>query len=96
MTAEYRIADVIARSFRPKPKYSVCEWADKTVYLDGKATPKPGYYDTTKTPWVRRFVEASQDPTIREVIAPKSSRSGFTEAFLNIVRYMPEHHPGHV
>ena len=96
MTAEYRIADVIARSFRPKPNYTVCDWADKTVYLDGKATPKPGYYDTTKTPWVRRFVEASQDPTVREVIAPKSSRSGFTEAFLNIVRYMPEHHPGHV
>lgn len=92
-----QIREWIAPCYRPpRPTESVWKWADAHVFLDGKATPRPGYYRSSETPWTRRFQDIFINPDFTEVLVIKSSRTGFTEAALNVVRYMPEHAPGQV
>ncbi|MEM7147872.1 MAG: terminase gpA endonuclease subunit [Verrucomicrobiota bacterium] len=82
---------------RPRPKIPVWEWAAKNVRLNAQASARPGFYDPALVP----FTKLLQDEFIlsrhwRECIVEKSSQTGFTEAALNIVRWMPEHWPGPV
>ncbi len=91
------IRETLARCYRdPRPTESVWRWADEHVYLDEKASPRPGPYRSSETPWVRRFTDIFINPEFGEALVMKSSRTGFTEAALNAVRYMPEHAPGTV
>lgn len=83
--------------YRPvRPTESVWRWADDHVFLDGKASPRPGFYRSSETPWTRRFQDIFICADFTECLVMKSSRTGFTEAALNVVRYMPEHAPGQV
>lgn len=89
------IADTIASVYRaPIPDGSIWQWADAHVVLDSKASPRPGPYRSRETPWVRRFTDIAVTPGTTEALVIKSSRSGFTEAALNVIRFMPEHMPG--
>lgn len=91
------ILDAIAVCYRdPRPTRSVWEWADESVYLDARASARPGPYRSIETPWTRAFQDSFINPAITEDLVMKSSRTGFTEAGLNVVRYMPEHAPGNV
>lgn len=80
------------------PRQPISEWAEEHVWLAPPMCPPglAGPYDLGKTPYCRRFMDAAQDPTVRKVVCQKSSRTGFTEAFLNIVRWMPSNAPGPV
>ena len=75
---------------------SVWRWADKNVTLHGAGTGRGGPYNSARTPWVRQFTETFTDPAWREDHVIKCSRSGFTEAALCIIRFMPDHAPGPV
>lgn len=95
---DWLIDEILLPSYRPLiPDRSVWEWADdNNVYLDAKAAREPGFYRSAKTAHTREFMETFTDPRWREDLVMKSSRSGFTEAALNIIRFMPQHAPGHV
>lgn len=95
--ADWLRADVYMPAYRPLiPDKNVWQWADDfNVFLDGKATLRPGYYNSERTPHVREFNETMTDPAWKEDLVIKCSRSGFTEAALNNLRYMPRHAPGH-
>jgi hypothetical protein len=95
--ARWLIDEVLFPSYRPLvPDKNVWQWADaNNVYLDIKAAPVAGFYHSRKTSHTRQFMETFTDPAWREDLAMKSSRSGFTEAALNIIRFMPQHAPGH-
>lgn len=69
-------------------------WSAENVYLDKKMTPNPGFWDPKKTPWSIRMMEAKLDPAIRECTVMKSSRTGFTEGSLNVIRWMAAAKPG--
>ena len=71
------------------------EWACENVFLSEKETPRPGFYDLKETPWAGRVMEAAADAGVRQVVVRKSSRTGFTEACLNVARWMPGNSPGH-
>jgi hypothetical protein len=91
------IGTALAECYRdPRPTMPVWQWADRHVFLDGAATPRPGYYRSAETPWVREFCDTLLDPAYTEDLVLKSSRTGFTEAALNCVRYMPENFPGNI
>lgn len=89
-------ADVIAPCYREIiPSRTVWQWADDhNVYLDSRSTAQPQWYSSAQTPWTRAFMETATDPRWREHHVMKSSRTGFTEAVLNILRFMPDHMPG--
>lgn len=90
------IADTVAGCYRPRPTYNLWEWAQSHVFLDNQQAPgRAGYYDAGKTPWNKRLQELAWDPDVDEIIVPKSSRAGVTEAFFNVLRAAPSHDPGH-
>lgn len=95
--AEWLLSEIFLPAYRPLiPDRNVWQWADAdNVYLDIKAAPVPGFYRSAKTSHVREFMETFTDPYWREDLVMKSSRSGFTEGALNIIRFMPRHAPGH-
>lgn len=95
--AAWLVDEVLLHAYRPLiPDKNVWQWADAgNVYLDAKAAPVPGFYHSAKTAHVRQFCETFTDNAWREDLVMKSSRSGFTEAGLNIIRFMPCNAPGH-
>lgn len=95
--AAWIVDEILLPAYRPLvPDQNVWQWADADrVYLDAKAAREPGFYRSAKTSHTREFMETFTDPRWREDLVMKSSRSGFTEAALNIIRFMPQNAPGH-
>jgi DNA-directed RNA polymerase subunit RPC12/RpoP len=90
------LSELVGSILRPPPTEPIWEWAARNVYLDGKATATPQYWDWRQTPWCRAIMDTAQDDRYSELVVMKSSRTGVTEAALNVVRWMPFHAPGHV
>lgn len=85
---------VAASCFPPSPTEPVWQWAEAHVWLDEKQASRPGFYDSSLTPWTREIQQRATDPDTRELVIMKSSQTGVTEAALNVLRWMPEHWPG--
>lgn len=88
------LVDLASNSFAPTPTEPCWEWAAENVWLGEKETATPGFYDPSATPWAKEWHVLPLDPSIREVPIMKSSRSGASEAWFNVLRWMPEHWPG--
>jgi hypothetical protein len=81
--------------FRVTATQRIWEWAAAHVWIGEKMAAQPKLWDPRLTPWTKEWQELPMnDRGIRLGVAMKDSRSGFTEASLNAVRFMPEHWPG--
>lgn len=95
MTPERVFVQGLADScFRETPTQPVWAWAGENVWLGGKMSPQPKLYDPEQTPWAKEWHELPMMDGVREAWVMKCSRSSFTEAGLNVIRWMPEHWPG--
>ncbi len=90
------IVATVSSCLNERPTEPIWKWADHHVYLDDKMSAEPGPYDSAKTPWTRELQELPLRPDVREAVVKKSSRTGVSEAALNIARWMPGHWPGNV
>lgn len=88
------VRDLAGGHFMPRPSEPIWQWADREVWLGSKMAARAGRYDSSRTPWAREPMDLARDPNVKEVNVMKCSRSGFTEAFLNVIRWMPKHRPG--
>lgn len=88
------LVELAGNCFAPTPTEPAWEWAAKHVWLGDKETATPGFYDPSATPWAKEWHTLPLQPETREVVIMKSSRSGASEAWLNVLRWMPEHWPG--
>jgi len=68
--------------FKPKPKLTGSEWADKFFYLSPESSSVPGKWITR--PWQKEIIDAMTDDVCRTVVVKKPTRVGFTK-MLNIV-----------
>jgi hypothetical protein len=97
------LAACIARAFTPPPDIPIWRWADIKVWLQSEDAAEPGPYRSEKPPWTRRLQELARHPfmwvwdydaarwtkvRVTEVNIQKSTQSGFTEAILNIIRWI--------
>lgn len=80
--------------WRPEPRLSLDEWADKKRVLSSGAA-EPGRWRTHRTPYLREPMQklSSFDP-VQEVIVMKGTQLGFTEMGCNWIGYCMEHAPG--
>ena len=63
--------------FRPAPRLSLSEWADRHGYLsDGQR------WDTSVVPYLREPMDATTDRRVREVVIAKAARIGYTEGVM--------------
>lgn len=88
------LANLVGSCLVGSPEKGVKEWACEKVFISAKESPKPGFYDLDQTPYAARIMDAAEDESVTEVVVRKSSRTGFTEAALNVIRWMPGNMPG--
>lgn len=97
MTPERSFLNTLADScFRTRNTQPGWQWAAENVWLSSKMSPQPKLYDPEQTPWAKEWHQIPVQPGVREAWVMKCSRSSFTEAGLNVIRWMPEHWPGNV
>ena len=80
--------------FKITPTLPAWAWAAENVWLGEKMAATPKLYDPEQTPWAKEWHLLPFDDETREAYVMKCSRSSFTETGLNIIRWMPENHPG--
>lgn len=88
------LVHLAGQCLQPTPDEPGWKWAAKNVWLDEKQTATPQFYDPEMTPWAKDWHTLPLDPATREVVIMKCSRSGATEAWFNVLRWMPDHWPG--
>lgn len=88
------LSGLAAQCFRPEPTEPPWKFACREVWLGGKQAAVPKQYDIRETPWTREWQELPMRKDVRVGCALKSSRTGFTEGSLNILRWMPQNWPG--
>jgi len=88
------LLDLAADCYQPTPTEPGWAWAARNVWLDEKQSATPTFYDPEQTPWAKEWHLIPLQPETREVVIMKDSRSGASEAWLNVMRWMPLHWPG--
>lgn len=89
---------LFATLFTALPVEQIWEWAERNVFLSSRDAAEAGYYRSSKTPWTRRIQELARSPfhqgvRVRKIFVKKCSQSGFTEAILNIIRWIAKYRP---
>ncbi|HRQ87844.1 MAG TPA: phage terminase large subunit family protein [Bacteroidia bacterium] len=90
------LAELVDSCFQPTPSEPAWKWASTHVWLSEKESATPMFYDPELTPWAKEWHQIPLQHDVREVNIMKSSRSGASEAFFNVARWMPDHWPGNV
>ncbi len=103
--------NALARAFAPIPEKHIWDWADEVVWLENEDAAEPGPYRSAKTPGTRRLQELHREPyqwyfdfdadkwvkvQVGYIIVQKSSQSGYSEACLNVIRWLAHFRPCNV
>ncbi len=82
---------------KPEPILSVSEWADTYRMLSSKASPEPGAWRTTRTPYLKEIMdELSPSSRTQEVVFIAGAQVGKTETGLNWLGFIMSYAPGPV
>ncbi len=81
--------DELARSamaaWRPPPRLSLSEWADRHFFLSAESAAEPGRWRTL--PYQREILNAFTNPIVEQVSVIKSARVGWTKCMNVVVAY---------
>jgi phage terminase large subunit GpA-like protein len=80
----------ILEAWRPPPRLSLSEWADRYGVLTGDAAEK-GRWVTL--PYQRGIMDAFTDPTVETVVCMKSARVGWTMILGHVIGYYSHQDP---
>lgn len=79
----------------PDPILTVSQWADEHRVLSQKSSSEPGYWRTSRTPFLKEIMDClSATSPVREITFMKGAQIGGTEAGLNWLGYLIDHAPG--
>src|SRR3954467_11322824 len=79
--------------FRPPPKLTVSEWADRYRYLSGLSSAEEGRWRTSRAPFQRGIMDAISDHTVQTVVWVAPSQCGKSEILLNAMGYYIDQDP---
>ena len=83
------------RGFRPDPKLTITQWADKYRILPKKSSSEPGRYRSSRTPYAREIMDClSPQSPVSEICVMKGTQLGFTEIGNNWFGYIVDVTPG--
>lgn len=71
------VADKANAAWRPPPRLSLSEWADREFYLSAESAAEPGKWKTI--PYQRGILDAFSEPNVEKVSVMKSARIGWTK-----------------
>jgi phage terminase large subunit GpA-like protein len=78
-------------AWRPPPKLSLSEWADRYFVLSPETAAEPGRWHTL--PYQREPMDAITDPDVRMVVLMKSARIGYTLMLSTAMGYFMHQDP---
>lgn len=79
--------------FRPPPKLTVSQWADRHRYLTGEASAEGGRWRTDRAPYQRGIMDAISDPLVQRIAWMAPSQVGKSEILLNTIGYFIDQDP---
>ncbi|WP_297429294.1 phage terminase large subunit family protein [Clostridium sp.] len=83
----------IAKVLAPPPKLTTSEWADNYRKLSKEASAEPGQWRTSRAPYQKEIMDATNDSTTETVVVMSSAQVGKTELLLNIIGYFMDYDP---
>ena len=84
------------RNFKPPEELTVAEWADRYRRLSLENSAEAGPWRTSRTPYLRKPMEAFTDPKVSKIVMVSASQVGKSELELNIIGYIIDQDPGSV
>lgn len=80
---------------RPPPPLTVSQWADEHRVLPQRASAEPGYWRTSRTPYLREIMDQlSPSSRAETIVLMKGAQVGGTECGNNWLGYIIHHAPG--
>ena len=68
-----------ARAFlRPKPRFTLSEWADRFRYWKEGTAQEAGKYRTDRTPYLVEIMDALVDPAVERMVIWKPARGSLS------------------
>jgi len=81
------------RIFKPRPRLSISEWADRHAVLPMGVSAEPGKWRTSRAPFQRGIMDAISDPEVQEIVWVSSSQIGKTAILLNALGFYIDQEP---
>lgn len=92
---QYRQA--FRQGLTPDPLLTVSEWADKNRFLPAAASPEPGRWRTSRTPYLREIMDTlSPSHPATETVFMKGAQIGGSECGNNFLGFIIDQAPGPV
>ncbi len=88
-----RERELRAQIFRPPPKLTISEWADRHRYLSGLSSAEEGRWRTSRAPFQRGIMDAISDPLVQDVLWVAPSQVGKSEVLLNTIGFFVDQDP---
>jgi phage terminase large subunit GpA-like protein len=79
--------------WRPPPKLSLSEWADRYRILSSESSAEPGQWITAKAPYEKEIMNAISNPDCSRIAVQKASQMGITDCLLNAIGYFVDMDP---
>lgn len=79
---------------KPPEKLTVSEWADKYRILSELDSASPGHWRTSKTPYLKKVMDAFNDAFIHDITFCAGAQLGKTSAEQNMIGYAIAQDPG--
>ena len=87
------IADEAWSLWRPPPKLTLSEWADRYRILSNESSAEPGQWITAKAPYEREIMDAISNSEVPRIAIQKASQMGITDCLLNAIGYLIDQDP---
>ncbi len=82
MTAAQALLQEVVRGFRPPPKITPSEWAERYRRMTNLETAFAGRFSFVLTPFFRWLLERWYDPAVRKIVCRKSAQIGWTQSVI--------------
>src|SRR4030095_2831175 len=79
--------------WRPPPKLTLSEWADRYRILSSESSAEPGQWITAKAPYEREIMDAISNSEVPRIAIQKASQMGITDCLLNAIGYLIDQDP---
>jgi phage terminase large subunit GpA-like protein len=87
------IAASVTDLFKPPPKLTVTEWADKERFLSAESAATPGRYKSAITPYMREPMNMVGKPGVQRITLMTSAQVAKSTVIENVIGYFIHHDP---
>jgi hypothetical protein len=82
-----------AKQFKPPPRLSISEWADRNFVLSSEDSAEPGRYRTSRAPYQREILDALGEPEVEDLVLCCAAQTVKTVAIKIWIAYFVKEDP---